>query len=39
MAEPFSPFPFPVTASPPDVWRLDETTDAVVAAARAHSDF
>jgi regulation of enolase protein 1 (concanavalin A-like superfamily) len=32
MAELFPQFPFPVTASHPDVWRRDETADAVIAA-------
>lgn len=31
--------PFPVTASHPQVWRRDETADAVVATAPAHTDF
>jgi regulation of enolase protein 1 (concanavalin A-like superfamily) len=39
MAELIPQFPFPVTASHPDVWSRDESADAVVAAARAHSDF
>ena len=31
--------PFPVTASPADVWRHDEPAEAVIAAAPAHTDF
>jgi regulation of enolase protein 1 (concanavalin A-like superfamily) len=31
--------PFAVTASPPEVWRRDDTADAVVADAPAHTDF
>jgi regulation of enolase protein 1 (concanavalin A-like superfamily) len=31
--------PFPVTASHPEVWRRDEATDAVIAAAPGHTDF
>jgi regulation of enolase protein 1 (concanavalin A-like superfamily) len=31
--------PFPVTPSHPGVWRHDEATDAITAAAPAHTDF
>ncbi|MEU8233193.1 DUF1349 domain-containing protein [Actinoplanes sp. NPDC048967] len=33
-----SPLPFPVTASPPQVWRHDHATGSVIAAAPAHTD-
>jgi regulation of enolase protein 1 (concanavalin A-like superfamily) len=33
-----SPLPFPVTASHPGVWRYDDATGAVTAAAPAHTD-
>jgi regulation of enolase protein 1 (concanavalin A-like superfamily) len=33
-----SPLPFPVTASHPGVWRLDESAGAVIAEAPGHTD-